>query len=130
MNILIIDDDPDDTLLFCEALNDLFPSATCISLHSCESIKTILQTMPHPDVIFMDGHMYPIGGKDCLTMLKEVIDPDKTKTVIHSGSLSPKELQEFEDLGVNDVLIKADSYEKLKLNLKNLLVDQYQFQLA
>src|SRR5688572_16009227 len=120
MNVLIIDDDIDDTELFCKALSELFPSAKCVAVNSCQQINAIVREA-NPDIIFMDGHMFPTSGKECLKQLHEVIDQTQTKVIIHSGSLSPKEMSEFEAMGVDDILIKPGSYLTLKNNIFNVL---------
>jgi hypothetical protein len=51
----------------------------------------------------MDGHMYPIGGKECLEELRKIIDPEKTKIVIHSGDLIPDEIEDFKRMDVSEI---------------------------
>jgi CheY-like chemotaxis protein len=125
MNVLIIDDDSEDTLLFCEALNELFPKAKCTSIHACKDILQAVVAIT-PDIIFLDGHMHPTSGSECLKLLNDVIDRRKTKIIIHSGSLSPAELSEFRQIGVDDILLKARTYEELKSNIVRIVVDKYQ----
>src|SRR5688572_468976 len=105
MNVLIIDDDTEDTSLFCDAFNELFPEAHCTGIGSCENIQDTLNEV-QPDIIFMDGHMIPLSGKECLKKINNLIDRKRIKIIIHSGSLSPNELNEFKEVGVDDVLIK------------------------
>lgn len=120
MNVLVIDDDADDTELFCEALNELFPEVNCRSVNSCERINETLHDIS-PDIIFMDGHMYPIGGKECLKLLHECIDRKRIKIIIHSASLSPAELNEFKQAGVDDILFKVGDYNALKAGIASMI---------
>ncbi len=120
MNVLIIDDDADDTELFCKALSELFPSATCFAVNSCQQIHDTVRAA-QPDIIFMDGHMFPTNGKECLNQLNQLVDRRQIKVIIHSGSLNPKEMAEFEAMGVDDILIKPSSYPTLKSNIFNIL---------
>lgn len=120
MKILLIDDDVEDTDLFCKATSELFPEATCIAVNNCTSIADTV-TAVQPDIIFLDGHMNPISGKECLARLNQLVDRDQVKIVIHSGSLSPSEMSEFATLGVDDILIKPGSYKTLKSNIMNIL---------
>jgi DNA-binding NarL/FixJ family response regulator len=121
MNILLIDDDVEDTDLFCKAMSELFPEAMCIAVNVCP--KDIADTVisAQPDIIFMDGHMYPTNGKECLSQLNQIVDRKQVKIVIHSGSLSPSEMSEFIQLGVDDILFKPSSYDTLKSNIMNIL---------
>ena len=121
MNILVIDDDPEDTLLFCEALSELHPNAICIVAHTCENIKTTMELIPQVDIIFIDGHMYPLDGKACLEQLIKFVDRSRTKIVIHSSFLSQEDQVALEVIGVDDFLIKAPNYQMLKSNIGRLL---------
>jgi response regulator of citrate/malate metabolism len=124
MTVLIIDDDAEDTEMFCEALTELFPEAICHTANSCEKIAATLDNFK-PDIIFMDGHMFPTNGAECLKKLNELVDRGRVKIIVHSGSLSPAELNGFTAVGVDDVLIKASSYKEIKSNLVRILVDKY-----
>ncbi|RAW02006.1 response regulator [Pseudochryseolinea flava] len=120
MIIMMIDDDPDDRLLFCDAVAELFPEATCVTPHTYSDIRrNLAQTTP--DIIFLDGHILPVSCKECLDLIKKLTDRTQTKLVIHSGSLSPNELKEFDRLGVDRIVIKASSYRELKENICNVI---------
>ena len=116
MNILIIDDDAEDREFFCDALHEAYPDAVCVGVSSCEKVGETIARV-NPDIIFMDGHMQPITGAEWLGDINKFIYRRKNKYVIHSGSLSPVELQEFEKAGVDHVLLKASSFEELKTNI-------------
>ena len=120
MNILLIDDDVEDTGLFCKAMRELFPEATCIAVNNFSNISDTVTAAP-PDIIFMDGHMYPVSGKECLAQLNQLVDRSQVKIIIHSGTLSPAEMNEFATLGVDDIMFKPSSYKILKSNIMNIL---------
>ena len=123
MNILIIDDDDEDTHLFCEAVSEVFPKADCKIVNACAKVSETLQQFT-PDVIFMDGLMYPVGGKECLQILNKLVDRTKIKVIVHSGSLNPKQLDELKQVGVDDILAKAHSFQQLKSNILSI-ADKY-----
>jgi response regulator of citrate/malate metabolism len=127
MRLLIIDDDHEDIELFREAVSEIFPHAICASRKSCSDIEAFLKESATLDLIFLDGHLATESGLDCLKKLKTIID-EQTKIVIHSGSLSPSELADFKIAGVDEILIKASSYELLKSNLKGLLSRKFNTQ--
>jgi DNA-binding response OmpR family regulator len=124
MTALIIDDDAEDTALFCEAFYELFPQETCHVANSCEEIKDTLDKST-PDIIFIDGHFFPVSARDCLRKLHELTDRNHVKIVLHSGSLSPADLKDFSAIGVDDVLIKPSSFTELKSNLVSVIVDKF-----
>jgi response regulator of citrate/malate metabolism len=120
MRLLIIDDDYEDIELFREAVSEIFPHAVLASRKSCSDIEACVEELRNQDIIFLDGHLATESGLECLKKLKTVLK-DETKIVIHSGSLSPSELEDFKIAGVDEILIKASSYALLKSNLKELL---------
>lgn len=121
MQILIIDDDPEDTALFCEAVTELDPLAICRVAHTCEQIHSSAEMIAAVDFIFLAGHMHPVGGKACLAALMEFVDRARTRIIIHSGSLSPAEKNELEETGADLILLKTGSYEELKTNIAEIL---------
>lgn len=121
MTILFIDDDPEDVEMFCEVIAEFKPDARCKSLYDCSKLEAYLSTIAMPDVIFLDGYMFPINGKDCLKLLKHLIDPSRTKVFIHSGSINQAEEQAFHDLGVSGVLRKGASYKEIRDTLSQAL---------
>ena len=123
MTILIIDDDPEDTSLFREALYELFPNAVCIIAHNCEKIRSAMEKIGEVDMIFLDRHMYPIEGKECLEQLTKIVDHSKTKIVIYSGSISPMEQLALEKAGADYTLIKASNYYLLKSSVGEMLAN-------
>ena|SRR5688572_16344238 len=123
MNILIIDNDAVDTSIFCEILKDIYPSANCLVEVDCLSAVATFQKMEVPAFIFLDGHMTPVGGLQCLWELKKLIDPEKTKIVIYSDVLSPRKKEEYKALGVYDFAVKTGDLAELKSRLKRAIAD-------
>ena len=115
MDILIIDDDPEDTSFFCEVLREVAPDAHCVVENKCSNIAGTFAKLRHmPKLIFIDSVMFPISGKECLIQVKALINPSYTRIIIYSGFLSTQQIEEFKSLGADEVILKADNYEKLK----------------
>jgi DNA-binding NarL/FixJ family response regulator len=115
MEILIIDDDPEDTSFFCEVLNEVMPEANCTVENKCSDIAATLAKLQHPpELIFIDGLMFPISGKECLIQVRALTRPADTRIIIYSGSVSPQQIDEFKSLGADEVMLKANNYERLK----------------
>lgn len=117
MNILFVDDDQEDIELFMELVCEMMPEATCRSLISCQEITNDLDRFGHPDVIFLDAHMFPISGKDCVIMMKGIIDPQKTRVIILTGTVSKVDEDEFLALGVAAVIWKGTTVQEIKSTL-------------
>ena len=114
-------------MLFCEAIHDILPTATCITEHSCQNIGQVLTNAQPVSAVFVDGLMYPLGGVECVRRLRSILGPaSKTKIVVYSGGVSPVQIAEFQNCGVDDIVIKPASYESLKTNLSRLLKEKYQ----
>ena len=120
MNILIIDDDAEDTALFCEALSEIDPAAKYVVAHTCEGLDAQI-ALQAPDIIFLDAHMYPIDGRTCLQQIMKVLDHSKTRIVIHSGSISAEEQLDLQARGADHFLIKALTYPLLKDSIRGIL---------
>lgn len=128
MNIVIVDDDEEDRTIFCEALAEVLKEPNCIQKKSCEDLQNILNSGVKIDAVFIDGFMYPTTGIECLKKLQPLIDHSKTKIVIHSGSVSSFQKEQFSHLGVDDILEKGSTFDSVKKNLRTLLIDKYGLQ--
>lgn len=123
MNILIVDDDADDAFLFSEAVKEIAPDIICHAADSCQLAKLFLEENDiTPEFIFLDAYMYPLGGKDCLIQLSQIQKLKDTKIIIHSGVLSPSQVDEFMALGADGIMMKARSYEALCKALGEILI--------
>jgi DNA-binding NarL/FixJ family response regulator len=123
MEILIIDDDPDDTSFFCEVVKEIMPSVRCVVENNyAEADLTFQQCETIPKLIFIDGLMFPVSGKDCLIQVKAKISNILgTKIIIYSGYVGPEQVTEFLSLGADDVKVKANNFESLKTYLTEML---------
>ncbi len=91
MNILIIDDDSEDTEIFCAALSEILPGAVCTVSNSCLKVHELINALPFQHFIFLDGHMTPVNGRQCLIELLRIINPLETKVIIYTGRISDEE---------------------------------------
>src|SRR5688572_26807677 len=80
MSILFIDDDTDDTELYCEAVSFLNKSdflaeksetIQCLILNDARKAIDFLSKLKEPhNYIFLDINMPAVGGEECLHTLK------------------------------------------------------------
>jgi CheY-like chemotaxis protein len=126
MNVLIIDDDAEDTELFCHALKDVAPHVNCSIMN--DPIKELpdleRKNTDAPDYIFLDGHMHLINGKECLKRLKQMEAISSAKVIIYSGHMAESQLKEFRELGMEQYIPKPTSYEQLRILLLNMFHSQ------
>ncbi len=72
LNILLADDDPDDTRFFKEAVGELELSTRLVTVSNGEHLMHLLtdETNALPDVLFLDLNMPRKNGFECLSEIK------------------------------------------------------------
>lgn len=119
---LLADDDSDDTLLFCEALQEIDPLITCYYATDGNQVLEILQdkNLKTPQIIFLDINMPGMNGWQCLKLLKEKEEYRHIPVVIYSTSSHQKEANTALNLGALCFFTKPSDFIELKEILKVL----------
>jgi CheY-like chemotaxis protein len=124
MVILCIDDDPDDTDFFCEAIKVVSPEAKCVTANDGLSALKVLRSEALPDVIFLDINMPRMSGREVLMQIKKSYKLSQIPIVIYSTTILPRDVDNFRNLGAHDVLAKhvrlKDLCDALQVILKKL----------
>jgi CheY-like chemotaxis protein len=114
---MIVDDDPDDTEIFCEAINEIDGSIVCFSaLTGGDAIRKIDQSAP--DVIFLDVNMPTMNGWEVLRKLKRDAEHRSRPVIMYSTSTHEEDVQHARQLGAVLFFVKPFDYEMLKKGLK------------
>ena len=121
MTILFIDDDLDDTELFCEAVDYLNKNESfdgredikCISINDGCKAAELLSTFGVPDFIFLDVNMPIMNGRECLKFLKTNQTYAKTPIIMLSTSFSESDHEEFNLLGAVACIKKPTEFSAL-----------------
>jgi CheY-like chemotaxis protein len=122
MIVLNVDDDPDDSALFCEAVKEAAPSYTCLVADSAASALEILSDRQKiPDYIFLDMNMPKMNGLECLKLIKNNHALNHIKVIMYSTSADPFHMKEFKKLGAV-FLAKTNRYDTLVKNLSEILI--------
>lgn len=121
MNILFIDDDPEDIGLFTEILQDIDPDIRCSSITSSLQLETEFKQLATPDIVFLDGHLEPLTPNEALRILEILIDPKRTKVYILTGSISVLEAKDYQQAGITGVLLKGLSYNEIRDNFLSVI---------
>jgi CheY-like chemotaxis protein len=71
---LIIDDDPDDVSIFCEAVGEVYPESICMTADNGSDGLAMLRESDSktPHIIFLDLNMPKMDGKGCCDGLKRI----------------------------------------------------------
>lgn len=121
MIVLHVDDDPDDSALFCEAVKEAAPNYRCLVADSAASAFEILSDRQMiPDYIFLDINMPKMNGLECLRLIKNNHSLKHINVIMYSTASDPIHMKEFKKLGAG-FLTKPDRYETLVNNLSQIL---------
>lgn len=87
IHIILADDDPDDGLLFREALEEIHLPLLLTIVSDGEQLITLLKELqPLPNILFLDLNMPKKNGFDCLSAIKQMATLHTLPVVIFSTS--------------------------------------------
>jgi CheY-like chemotaxis protein len=119
---LLVDDDPDDTDLFEEALKTLDKTIEFYSAQDCRQVMTQLKKREiRPEIIFLDINMPDMNGWDCLAILKGDQELREIPVVMYSTSSVNLDGRKAINKGALCFLEKPPSYVQLKDFLAKLI---------
>ena len=123
--ILLIDDDPDDQLLFQEALSEADTSVTYLSaFNGMDALEKLNSgVVPIPDLIFMDMNMPRMNGLDCLKELKKNEWLKAIAVTMYSTSGTSGQRQECFENGAIGYIAKPSDFWQLRDMLKQILTE-------
>jgi CheY-like chemotaxis protein len=135
MTILFIDDDPDDTELYCEAVNYLNSAEfihtnkeniNCLTANNgCTAVDLLPILKELPDYIFLDINMPVMGGKECLKHLKSNPAFSNIPVIMFSTAFGTDDAKEFKALGANDCILKPSGFNQLVKILSRYVYGKY-----
>ncbi len=118
-NILLIDDDEDEQLIFSEALKDINVSVNCFCAITVEEgIKFLRQLLP--DFIFLDVNMPVLNGLECLDIIKKDEQLKAIPVIMYSTGMNDKISKLALRKGAFACLKKTNSISDLASMLKKL----------
>jgi CheY-like chemotaxis protein len=126
--IFLIDDDTDDQEVFSFAMEELYPSATCVFANDGVYALQKLNTgnfIPH--VIFIDMNMPRINGIQCLTEIKKLEHIHHIPAYMYSTSATPPIIEECLKIGAAGFIKKEVNVDVLQKKLLQVL-SQFQTQ--
>lgn len=120
--ILMVDDDPDDRELFCEAVDDIDQNIKCYTVDSAEgAIKFLSTSRVIPDIIFLDINMPGMNGWECLARLKKEHRIQDVPIIMYSTSREAIDIRKASELGALCLFIKPDRFTIIKDVLSSIV---------
>tara|TARA_R110002020_G_scaffold222447_4_gene431247 strand:- start:2932 stop:3351 length:420 start_codon:yes stop_codon:yes gene_type:complete len=114
VNILLIDDDPDDREFFEIALKRTArPINTTYACNGIKGLECLSQSACKPDYIFLDLNMPLLSGKDFLFKIRQAHEYESIPVIILSTSSHIDDIEECKRLGASHFMTKITSVEKL-----------------
>lgn len=124
MLILIIDDDSEDSELFCEAVSEIDPTISCQRAKDGKEALRWLnsESASLPDYIFLDINMPVMNGRECLIEIKKNRRFSSIPVIMYSTTSDTNEIRGYYALGAYDFLIKPPNFSKLVEALGSIIV--------
>ncbi|HEY0677054.1 MAG TPA: response regulator [Chitinophagaceae bacterium] len=116
--LLIIDDDPEECMIFQEALQQIDNTISFLCINDALKVVGITNDFK-PDLIFTDMSLPGISGLECLSILKQS-HPD-VPVVVYSGSCYKALTDNAYEQGADLVFEKPDTFASLVSGLRMLL---------
>ncbi|WP_185731415.1 response regulator [Larkinella rosea] len=112
-------EDNDDNLTLYEWINSRYMPEYTFELYTDERFlnQRFNDSMPRPDLIFLDLKMPQISGGQLLTKLKEDPEWKHVPVVIFTHSTSPKDMEQCMDAGADGFFNKDISVHGIKSQL-------------
>ncbi len=112
INVLLIDDDEDEYLIFSDAIQAFTEQMRCIHAKDADQSFRILQNM-RPDIIFVDMNMPRMNGIDCIRNIKGMHKKDAPLIVLYSTYIDPELAKKAKEAGASECLQKPASIDAL-----------------
>lgn len=122
-NILLIDDDQDDTQFFVEAVQAVNKEAVCLtSENPVKALKELETTEQLPDIIFLDYNMPAVNGLEFLKRMGQIERLKNIEVIVLS---TPPEEVMVPWLDRNNIRVKYISKPVRMEELQEILKDLF-----
>ncbi|UOB16953.1 response regulator [Abyssalbus ytuae] len=130
LNVVLVDDDEDDRLLFKDAIDEIRIKTNLVSFCNGQDFMDFLnnpQTIL-PQIVFLDLNMPIKNGIQCLEEIKKNNRLRNISVVIYSTSSSEKDIEDTFVKGANVYINKPNDFNKLKKAIEEVLKINWQYQ--
>lgn len=120
-NVLLADDDPDDSMIFKEVLSAINPSIKLDVVTDGLALLSHLQYLV-PDILFIDLEMPYKNGLQCLVDIRQNATLEGLPVVVFSSTTRPANIQTAYEMGGHLFLVKSPFYDELKSSIEAILL--------
>ena len=121
--IVVAEDDSDDRLLITDALKVVgFPGEVQFAHDGVQLIDRLHNGSPLPNLLLLDLNMPRKDGRKVLEEIKTNPRLRSIPVIVHSTSNSEDDIRFCYDRCVNSYVVKPDSYEELRENLRGIVL--------
>ena len=118
-----MDDDEDDTEIFCMALMEADPAIDCrTASNGLEALRMLKDAAFVPDYIFLDLNMPLMSGKEFLQEIRKEGHLQEVPIIIYTTSASQKDIQDTMELGASSFITKPPRISVLAEKLAEVLL--------
>ena len=114
-SILMVDDDPEDRMIFYEAINELKPQIQCAMMPGGEEALKYLNTLIClPDFLFVDINMARMDGYEFCAEMGKIKKYADIPIVIYTGVITSEIMENFNLLGARYFFVKPVTIDEIK----------------
>ena len=116
MNILYVEDDPDDCDLFIEAIQkiaDVQPATCIIAKDGEEALAKLIDFPQNPDLIFLDINIPLLDGKELVAEIKKNSKLRNIPVIVYSTTVTSLDMQFFNRHGIFHFFNKPADFDQL-----------------
>ncbi|MGV8945503.1 MAG: response regulator [Lutibacter sp.] len=112
--LMVVEDDVDDRLYFCNAVKEINASYECLEAwNGLQALEILRKAKQLPDFIFIDINMPVMNGLDCLEKLKEDEQLKNIPVIIYTTSKYQENSDYTRELGASYFVTKPIDLKKL-----------------
>jgi CheY-like chemotaxis protein len=121
--ILLVDDDPDEHLLFQDALKELGGGPRLASARDGQQLMQFLNAEKEslPAIIFLDLNMPRMNGFECLQEIRKSPKFNRIPVVIFSTTSQTQAIDKVYEQGANYYIRKPNTFAMLKEVIQRML---------
>ncbi len=125
LDLLLIDDDPDDKYLLNQALNKVTDNINLLWVDSGLQLKQYVaeceSTLNYPDLIFLDLNLPAMSGMQILKWIKQSTACHSIPVIIYTTSQSERDIAEAYNLGANSYVVKQGTLKEIVSTISSIV---------